>query len=508
LPTVLAVARTFALLGIEAERVHVELDVAGGGLPSFSIVGLPDTAVRESRERVRSALVNSDFNFPQHRITANLAPADLPKVGPGFDLAIAAALLTASHQLPQRALDRYALAGELALDGSIRPVPGALAMAEGVRGWGMRGIAVASEDAALAAMADGVEVVPIDHIKRLRDLAGDGVEPASPPDRSGFDPGANGHPDLSELRGQPGLRYAIEISAAGGHSALLIGPPGAGKTLAARMLPSLLPPLGHAESLEVTRIMSACGERPTAAAATRRPFRAPHHTASGPALVGGGMPPRPGEVTRAHRGVLFLDELGEFRRDALEALRQPLEEGGITVARANRTISLPCRFTLVGASNPCPCGRGANSGDCDCHPTAVARYRAKLSGALADRIDILVFVDRPPADAMSSGPGETSGEVRERVLAARARQEERLGAGRCNAEMTPGEIRRHCRLGAEAERLLADGHERLGLSGRGWDRVVRVARTVADLKGLDEVGEDEIGQALSLRRRTDDDLGA
>jgi magnesium chelatase family protein len=492
---VLAIARTFALVGVEAEPVHVELDV-NRGLPSFTIVGLPDAAVRESRERVRSALVNSGFEFPLKRITANLAPADLRKAGPGFDLAIAAGLLVAGNQLTPSPLERYALAGELALDGSIRRVPGALAMAEGARRWGMRGIAVAPQDAGQAALVDGLEVVPIEHVSRLRELGEGTLAPVSAPPCP--EPGPGDLPDLADLRGQPGVRAALEIAAAGAHSMLLIGPPGGGKTLAARRLPSLLPPLGGDELLEVTRIASACGENGGPQA--RRPFRAPHHTVSGRALVGGGTPPRPGEVTRAHRGVLFLDELGEFRREALEALRVPLEDGSVTLSRGGRTVSLPCRFMLVAASNPCPCGHGPDSGECDCHPGAVARYRAKLSGALSDRIDLQVRVDRPDGEALAGESPEGSESVLERVVAARARQEKRLGPGRANSEMTPAELRRDCRLDAESERTLKDSHRRLGMSGRGWDRALAVARTIADLEGEAKIRKQDMEHAISLRR--------
>src|SRR6478735_8913077 len=405
----LAIARTFALVGVAAEPVHVEVDI-GGGLPSFTIVGLPDAAVRESRARVRSALTNSGFRYPQHRITANLAPADLRKAGPGFDLAIAAAVLVASGQLPRGVLERYALAGELALDGAIRPVPGALAMAEGARSWGMRGVAVAPADAAQAALVSGLEVVAVDHVGRLRELGEGSIEPvpaASPPTID------EELPDLTDLRGHPVLRRCLEVAAAGAHSLLLIGPPGGGKTPALQRLPSLLPPLGEGEVIEVTRIAGVCGEN--GGPRLRRPFRAPHHTVSGRALVGGGTPPRPGEVTRAHRGVLFLDELGEFRRDALEALRVPLEDGEVTITRTTGTVALPCRFTLVAASNPCPCGNGPESGECDCHPGAVTRYLAKLSGALADRIDITHRVDPPPAEELVEAAVEDSATVRARV---------------------------------------------------------------------------------------------
>jgi magnesium chelatase family protein len=495
------VARTFALVGIEAEPIHVEVHVASG-LPSFAIVGLPDTAVRESRERVRSALVNSGFEFPQRRITANLAPADLPKAGPAFDLAIAAALLVATDQLPRGLLERYALAGELALDGSIRPVSGALAIAEGTRELGLRGLAIAAGSAREAAFVDGVEVRPLEHVSRLSALAEGAIAPLEREAGADLAP-ARDEADLSELRGQPGLRRALEVAAAGGHSLLLVGPPGGGKTLAARRLPSLLPPLGNEEVLEVIRIAGACGEGSRNGARPSRPFRSPHHTASARALIGGGSPPRAGEVTRAHRGILFLDELGEFRRDSLEALRQPLEEGSVTLARAGRTVTLPCRFQLVAASNPCPCGHGPDSGECDCPPRVVARYHAKLSGALADRIDLFLSIDRPSAEALADGDGEGSAAVRARVEAARGRQEARLGPGRCNAEMTPVEVRRLARLSPAAKGELASGHERLGLSGRGWDRVVRVARTIADLAGSEETAGDHLAQALNFRRRSE-----
>jgi magnesium chelatase family protein len=494
---VFAIARTFALVGVGAEPVHVEVDI-GGGLPSFTIVGLPDAAVRESRERVRSALVNSGFGYPQHRVTVNLAPADLRKAGPGFDLAIAAALLVASGQLPGTALGRYTFAGELALDGAIRPVPGALAMAEGTRDWGMRGVAVAPADAPQAALVDGVEVVPVGHLTQLRDLGEGRIEPTptTPPPEP-----EDELPDLADLRGHPVLRRCLEIAAAGGHSMLLIGPPGGGKTLALQRLPSLLPPLSPEEVIEVTRIAGVCGEN--GGPRLRRPFRAPHHTVSGRALVGGGAPPRPGEVTRAHRGLLLLDELGEFRRDALEALRVPLEEGAVTVTRTTGTISLPCRFMLVAASNPCPCGNGPDSGECDCHPGAVTRYMAKLSGALADRIDISLNVVPPPAEALAEGEAEESAAVRSRVMRARAVQERRLGSGRTNAEMTPSEVRRHCELDSAGRATLEAGHRRLRLSARGWDRCLRLARTIADLAETERIAESHVSEALARRRRGD-----
>jgi magnesium chelatase family protein len=495
---VLAVARTFTLLGVTAQHVHVEVDVHTG-LPAFSVVGLPDAAVRESRERVRAALVNSGFEFPLRRITVNLAPADQRKAGPGFDLAIAAALLAASGQLPAEALEELALAGELALGGAIRPVHGTLAMAEEAARTGIGGIAVAAPSAPEAALAGNLRVVPLDSLAQLAALGrGEWDPPAvSAPNLNGASPDL---PDLADLRGQPALRHALEVAAAGGHSLLMLGPPGAGKSLAARRLPSLLPPLDRAETLEATRIAGACGTlRPGTVAA--RPFRAPHHTISAAGLVGGGNPPRAGEVTLAHMGVLFLDELGEFSRSALEALRQPMEEGSIVVSRARHTIELPCRFLLVAAANRCPCGRGPGSGRCRCGPLAVRRYDAKLSGALADRIDISMTIEQPDAEALEGERPEPSASVRERVRAARERQASRLGPGGCNGEMSLDQLRRHCRLGPEAAALLAQSQRLGGLSGRGHDRVLRVARTVADLHASDRIEADHVAEALSLRRR-------
>jgi len=493
-----ALARTFALVGVDAEPVYVEVDI-GGGLPSFTVVGLPDTAVRESRERVRSALRNSGFKYPDHRITVNLAPADVRKAGPGFDLAIAAAILTATGQLPRAVVDNYAMAGELALDGAIRAAPGALAMAEGARGLGLRGVAVSPQDVSQAALVEGIDVMPVEHVTELRSLAEGAIQPAARDEPATEPDGAL--PDLSDLRGHPVLRRCLEIAAAGSHSLLLIGPPGGGKTLALQRLPSLLPPLSPNEVIEVTRIAGVCGEN--GGPRLQRPFRSPHHTVSGRALVGGGSPPRPGEVTRAHRGVLFLDELGEFRRDALEALRVPLEEGAVTVARTTGTVSLPCRFMLVAASNPCPCGSGPESGECDCHPGAVTRYLAKLSGALADRIDIIHRVDPPPADELVDEAVEGSAAVRERVARARRIQEKRLGSGRANGEMTPAEVREHCELDREGRGLLEQAHRQLHLSARGWERCLRLARTIADLAGEEAISAERVTEAVARRRRPD-----
>jgi magnesium chelatase family protein len=495
---VLATARTFTLDGISARPVRVEVDVHRG-LPGFAIVGLPDAAVREARERVRAALVNCGFEFPLRRIVVNLAPASLRKAGPGMDLAIAAALLSASGQLEWEALSRIALAGELALDGSTRPVHGALAIAEAAREGGAEAVVLPAENGPEAALALGIDVIPLDGLGRLPALAA-GEWEALRPEPLPLELGAvGGAPDLADLRGQPHLRYALEVAAAGGHSLLMIGPPGAGKSLAAARLPSILPPLAPVEALEVARIASACG-RLSGAPLGGRPFRAPHHTISPAGLVGGGTPPRPGEATLAHRGVLFLDELCEFRRDALEALRGPLESGEVSIVRVGGQRSLPCRFMLVAAANPCPCGRGEADPECSCAPVAVQRYQGRLSGALADRIDILAAVHQPSAAEIGGGAGEPSADVRERVTAARERQERRLGPGRCNAEMTPGEAR-ECTLAPAAGALLAELYARLRLSGRAHDRALRLAQTIADLTGAETIGEAEMAQALQLRRR-------
>jgi magnesium chelatase family protein len=497
----LATTRTFTLDGIAARPVRVEVDVHRG-LPAFSVVGLPDTAVREARERVRAALANCGFDFPLHRIVANLAPASLRKAGPGMDLPIAVALLVASGQLEWERLPRVAMAGELALDGSVRSIPGVLAIAEAAREQGADAVIVPAENGPEAALVTGLEVLPLESLGQISALASGSLLPDHPEPLPLPLTAQSGGPDLADLRGQPHLRYALEVAAAGGHSLLMVGPPGAGKSLAASRLPSILPPLSHEEGLEVARIASACG-RLGPAFGGGRPFRAPHHTVSPAGVVGGGNPPGPGEATFAHRGVLFLDELCEFRRDTLEALRGPLESGWVTISRAGSNRCLPCRFMLVAASNPCPCGRGEADPECSCAPLDVRRYQGRLSGALADRLDILVAIRQPSAAEISGPPGEPSAAVRERVAAARRRGEARLGVGRCNAEMTPGEAR-ECVLEEDAAVLLAETYARRRLSARAHDRVLRLARTIADLADLDSVGREQIAQALQLRRRDRD----
>ncbi|MGI9557843.1 MAG: YifB family Mg chelatase-like AAA ATPase [Solirubrobacterales bacterium] len=499
----LAVAHTFTLVGVGARPVGAEVDVHRG-LPAFSLVGLPDAAVRESRERVRAAIVNSGFEFPLRRITASLAPADLRKAGPALDLAIAAALLAASEQLDGAFLETHRLAGELALDGSIRAVPGVIAMAEEGRKQGAEAIAVPGPNVAEAGLVGGLRVVGLNSLVDLRALssgelpeasATNGAGPAGSPDGEETSKG----PDLAELRGQPLLRRALEVAAAGGHNMLIVGPPGAGKSLGARRLPSILPALGREEAIEVTRIAGVCGSGPPPGTLARRPFRSPHHTISAVGLVGGGLPPRPGEITHAHLGVLFLDELGEFSRQALEALRQPLEDGGIRLTRGVHAVDLPSRFMLVAATNPCPCGHGESSPRCSCAPATIRRYHSRLSGPLADRIDVAIAIAQPSAEALAGDAGETSATVRERVEAARTRQLDRL-EGRYNAQMSAAECRA-AGLTDSAEAALAAGHARLALSGRGYERVLRLSRTIADLDSIEWVDAAHVGEALTFRWR-------
>ncbi len=496
----LARTRTLALYGVDALPVDVEIDIHRG-LPAFSLVGLPDAAVRESRERVRAAIVNSGFEFPLKRITANLAPADLRKAGPGFDLAIAAAILCASSQVTAASLEGWWLAGELALDGSIRPLPGVLAMAERVKRESGRGIAVAAANAGEARLVEGAAVAALRSLSDLGLLAGGELpaeDSAALPHRPQVHP-----PDLRDLKGQLGLRRGLEVAAAGGHGALVIGPPGAGKSLAARRLPSIMPPLALSEAIEVTKIASISGRPPPDGTLATRPFRAPHHTISPAGLVGGGSPARPGEITLAHRGVLFLDELGEFSRSSLEALRQPIEDGSVTISRAQGSLTFPARFQLFAAANPCPCGHGSSSQRCSCTLERVRAYESRLSGALADRFDLALAVEQPSASALAGDPGEDSAAVAARVLDARERQRERLGGGRTNATMSEREIADHAGMDSGAKASLVAGHERLGLSGRGWVRVLKVARTCADLDGSRPVSARHVDEALALRRRGD-----
>ena len=492
-----AVVPTRAAAGIEAPEVTVEVHL-GGGLPAFTLVGLPETAVRESRDRVRAALAQAGFEFPVRRITVNLAPADLPKEGGRFDLPVAVGLLAASGQVPREAAARCELLGELALDGALRPVRGALPAALAARAAG-RPLVLPAASAAEAALVPGAEVYGAGHLAAVAaHLAGERVlEPARGPAPEAE---AGPEPDLADVRGQPRARRALEVAAAGGHGLLMVGPPGTGKTLLASRLPGILPPMSLEEALETAAVASLAGEGLAPARWRRRPFRAPHHGASAAALVGGGTDPRPGEVSLAHNGVLFLDELPEFDRRALESLREPLESGRVVVARAARRAVFPARFQLVAAMNPCPCGHLDDpSGRCRCTPDQVRRYRARLSGPLLDRIDLHVEVPRVPVRELAEAPpGEPSTAVRARVLAARERALARQGVP--NAALAPERIEEVCAPDAEGRRLLHAAAERLGLSARAFHRVLRVARTVADLAGRGRVTAADVAEALSYRQ--------
>ncbi len=487
---------TFAVDGVDARRVWVEADIRIG-LPAFTVVGLPDKAVREARERVRAAMVNSGFEFPLKRITVNLAPAYLRKVGPAFDLPLAVALLVASAQLEPDAVEATAVVGELSLSGEVRPVRGALAVAEGARRHELARLVVPRSRAREAALVPDVAILGVESLQEVvATLRGD-AEPAPLPEP---DPGLPGvAPDLADVRGHNGLVPGLEVAAAGGHNLFLQGPPGTGKTMIARRLPSILPPLAPDEAIEVTRIQSIAGLRGSAGLETARPFRAPHHTVSAAGLVGGANPPQPGEVTLAHRGVLFLDELSEFARPSLEALRQPLEDGQVTIVRGQQVMIFPTRFMLVAASNPCPCGPGGDR--CQCSSADLFRHRRRLSGPLLDRIDILMRVERPPAEALRQQIAPRSSDVVERVLVARERQTHRL-AGQpetCNAQLTSRQIRDVGRITPSALRLLGELYDRHTLSARGHTRILRVARTVADLEGSDVVGAEHVNAAAALR---------
>ncbi|MEM1095039.1 MAG: YifB family Mg chelatase-like AAA ATPase [Bacteroidota bacterium] len=493
--------------GVGALPIEIETNI-DTGMPCYTVVGLPQGAVRESRDRIWAALKNRQLPVPRGVITINLAPADVRKEGAAFDLPIAMGLLAASgDHFDEATLDRLAIFGELALNGAVRPVRGILPMAMQARDEGRSGVMVPAANAPEAAVIDGLDVYPISSIEdafRLLAQQADAPQPYRRDLHALFKQAEHYDVDFADVRGQENVKRALEIAAAGGHNAIMIGPPGSGKTMLARRLPTILPPLSPQEALETTKIHSVSGKLDEGGLIATRPFRAPHHTISDAGLCGGGGNPMPGEISLAHHGVLFLDELPEFKRQVLEVMRQPLEEGGITISRALATITFPARFMLVASMNPCPCGHLTDKGKtCLCAPPQIQRYLSKVSGPLLDRIDLHIEVTPVPFDELNRrADGETSAQVRERVVAARAVQAARFCEHRTvhnNAQMTTRQVRTHCRLDETGQQLMKMAIDRLGLSARAYDRILKVARTIADLAFADAISTAHLSEAIQYR---------